>query len=102
MTEWLADLRLELLSGAQSAALRGALYGLLMLLPQSDAFHALRNRLQCAPAPSGGEGSPAGPAAAAPVDFAELLLEFQRVQREHRAFRLVDRSRAKLLDKPFA
>lgn len=43
-------MRLELLSGAQSRALRGALYGLLMLLPQSDAFHTLRNRLQCVPA----------------------------------------------------
>lgn len=44
-----ADMRLELLSGSQSVALRGALYGLLMLLPQTDAFHTLRNRLQCAP-----------------------------------------------------
>jgi hypothetical protein len=45
-----ADLRLELLGrGAEAGALRGALFGLLMLLPQADAFHALRNRLQCAP-----------------------------------------------------
>ncbi|VVC94373.1 unnamed protein product, partial [Leptidea sinapis] len=43
------DLRLELLSGAESAALRGALFGLLMLLPQSSAFHALRHRLRAAP-----------------------------------------------------
>ncbi|XP_026320504.1 protein VAC14 homolog isoform X2 [Hyposmocoma kahamanoa] len=97
-----ADLRLELLSGAQSAALRGALYGLLMLLPQSDAFHTLRNRLQCAPALD----QPLALAAAAPapadIDFEELLREFTRVQRAHRDFRLVDRSRAKLLDKPFA
>ncbi|CAH2042762.1 unnamed protein product, partial [Iphiclides podalirius] len=46
-----AYLRLELLGGAQSGALRSALFGLLMLLPQSDAFHALRHRLHCAPAP---------------------------------------------------
>ncbi|CAG5055709.1 unnamed protein product [Parnassius apollo] len=44
-----AYLRLELLGGAQSEALRGALFGLLMLLPQSDAFHALRHRLHAAP-----------------------------------------------------
>lgn len=46
---FVSDLRLELLGGARAAALRGALYGVLMLLPQSDAFHALRRRLQCAP-----------------------------------------------------
>lgn len=39
---------------------------------------------------------------AADIDFAELLREFTRVQRAHRDFRLVDRSRAKLLDKPCA
>ncbi|XP_013162479.1 PREDICTED: protein VAC14 homolog [Papilio xuthus] len=44
-----AYLRLELLAGSRSSALRGALFGLLMLLPQSDAFHALRHRLHCAP-----------------------------------------------------
>lgn len=41
-------------------------------------------------------------APAADIDFAELLREFSRVQRAHREFRLGDRSRAKLLDKPFA
>lgn len=44
-----AYLRLQLLGGPGSAELRAALYGLLMLLPQSEAFHALRRRLQCAP-----------------------------------------------------
>ncbi|CAG4948089.1 unnamed protein product [Colias eurytheme] len=46
-----AYLRLELLGGQQSAALRGALFGLLMLLPQGAAFHALRHRLHTAPPP---------------------------------------------------
>ncbi|KAG8226294.1 hypothetical protein J437_LFUL002733 [Ladona fulva] len=50
-------LRLELLGtkppgggrhGSRESLLR-ALYGLLMLLPQSEAFHTLRRRLQCAP-----------------------------------------------------
>ncbi|XP_063386036.1 protein VAC14 homolog isoform X1 [Cydia fagiglandana] len=89
-----AYMRLELLSGSQSAELRGALYGLLMLLPQSEAFHTLRRRLQCAPPPD----RPAltiGPAgAAAPgIDFGALLREFRRVQAAHRAYRLVERPR---------
>ncbi|XP_046397230.1 protein VAC14 homolog [Ischnura elegans] len=50
-------LRLELLGtkppggGCHSSreSLLRALYGLLMLLPQSEAFHTLRRRLQCAP-----------------------------------------------------
>ncbi|XP_071443613.1 protein VAC14 homolog [Hetaerina americana] len=50
-------LRLELLGtkppgGRQNSSresLLRALYGLLMLLPQSEAFHTLRRRLQCAP-----------------------------------------------------
>lgn len=29
--------------------LANALFGLLMLLPQTDAFHMLKNRLQCVP-----------------------------------------------------
>ncbi|CAH2089947.1 unnamed protein product [Euphydryas editha] len=44
-----AYLRLELLGGPGSAELRAALFGLLMLLPQSEAFHMLRRRLHCAP-----------------------------------------------------
>lgn len=86
-----ADLRLELL-GAEAGALRGALYGLLMLLPQSDAFHALRARLHAAP--------PAAPAPAPPpapdVPFPELLQQFARVQAAHREYRMLDRGRGKL------
>ncbi|XP_048483551.1 protein VAC14 homolog [Plutella xylostella] len=94
-----AYLRLELL-GADSGALRGALYGLLMLLPQSDAFHTLRRRLQCvppAPAPP-----PAPAAAQADIDFASLLEEFKRVQHRHRQFKMADRGRARsLMDKAY-
>uniref|UniRef100_A0A2H1WA29 SFRICE_028411 n=1 Tax=Spodoptera frugiperda TaxID=7108 RepID=A0A2H1WA29_SPOFR len=86
-----AYLRLELL-GAEAGALRGALYGLLMLLPQSDAFHALRARLHAAP--------PAAPAPAPPpapdVPFPELLQQFARVQAAHREYRMLDRGRGKL------
>ncbi|XP_049876848.1 protein VAC14 homolog isoform X2 [Pectinophora gossypiella] len=89
-----AYLRLELLGGPGASELRGALYGLLMLLPQSDAFHTLRRRLQCAPLdhqlqPS--RAPPAGPAAAIPWD--ELLAEFKRVQAARRSHAMLERPR---------
>ena len=46
------DLRLQLLDGDKSHHLVKSLYGLLMLLPQSDAFRTLQRRLQCIPATS--------------------------------------------------
>ncbi|CAH0589970.1 unnamed protein product [Chrysodeixis includens] len=105
-----AYLRLELLGGRQAAALRGALYGVLMLLPQSDAFHALRRRLHCAPADRAAPATPATPAsdtgtadAIEPdIDFDKLLEEFKRVQAAHREYKMVDRSRGKLLDKGYS
>ncbi|XP_067131092.1 protein VAC14 homolog isoform X2 [Centruroides vittatus] len=42
-------LRLQLLEPQQNRYLVKSLYGLLMLLPQSDAFHTLRHRLSCVP-----------------------------------------------------
>lgn len=43
------DLRLELLQVPCNKDLVTALYGLLMLLPQTDAFHTLKERLSCIP-----------------------------------------------------
>lgn len=43
------DLRLQLLDTEKNAALVKSLYGLLMLLPQSDAFRTLQRRLDCIP-----------------------------------------------------
>ncbi|XP_027198552.2 protein VAC14 homolog [Dermatophagoides pteronyssinus] len=43
------SLRLDLLEPNNNYYLRKSLYGLLMLLPQSEAFHLLRKRLQCIP-----------------------------------------------------
>lgn len=43
---WLVDLRLQLLEPEKYPHLYRCLYGLLMLLPQSSAFAALKNRLQ--------------------------------------------------------
>ncbi|KAJ2938140.1 hypothetical protein O0L34_g3713 [Tuta absoluta] len=89
-----AYLRLELLGGAESGALRGALYGLLMLLPQSDAFHTLRRRLQCAPADHQLQKTILpSPATAPDIDFVALLAEFKRVQAAHRRYKMLDRSR---------
>lgn len=42
-------LRLQLLESPQNYHLIRAMYGLLMLLPQSEAFHMLRHRLDCIP-----------------------------------------------------
>ena len=42
-------LRLQLLDTDRNYYLLKALYGLLMLLPQSSAFTMLRNRLDCVP-----------------------------------------------------
>ncbi|KAJ0173887.1 hypothetical protein K1T71_010033 [Dendrolimus kikuchii] len=98
-----AYLRLELLGGAQSGELRGALFGLLMLLPQTDAFHALRNRLQCAPAMPPAQGSEGKAERTKPsIDFDQLLEEFKRVQAAHREYKMLDRSRGKLLDKGYS
>lgn len=45
------DLRLQLLDVKSNPYLIKALYGLLMLLPQSSAFQLLSHRLQCVPNP---------------------------------------------------
>ncbi|OXA63462.1 Protein VAC14 [Folsomia candida] len=42
-------LRLDLLDGHHNTELVQALYGLLMLLPQSEGFHVLQRRLNCVP-----------------------------------------------------
>lgn len=40
---------MELLEEPVNQYLIKALYGLLMIMPQSDAFHLLRHRLKCIP-----------------------------------------------------
>lgn len=44
-----SDLRLQLLDPKRHSALVEALYGLLMLLPQTKAFTLLHDRLNCLP-----------------------------------------------------
>ncbi|GBP31941.1 Protein VAC14 homolog [Eumeta japonica] len=86
-----AYLRLELLGGEESGALRSALYGLLMLLPQSEAFHALSRRLQCAPPPPLAAALP--PPAPVDIDFEKHLETFRRVQAAHRLYNTAERAR---------
>lgn len=51
-------LRLTLiLKTKDSENLSNALYGILMLLPQTETFHLLKNRLQCIPISSSINGS---------------------------------------------
>ncbi|XP_061701574.1 protein VAC14 homolog [Syngnathoides biaculeatus] len=93
-------LRLQLLDVESNPYLIKALYGLLMLLPQSQAFQLLSHRLQCVPNPElmrtvdgskradskEGGAAAAGPRERAPhahVDYGELLRHFDSVQGKH-------------------
>uniref|UniRef100_A0A8B9PZB6 Protein VAC14 homolog n=1 Tax=Apteryx owenii TaxID=8824 RepID=A0A8B9PZB6_APTOW len=78
-------LRLQLLDVKNNPYLIKALYGLLMLLPQSSAFQLLSHRLQCVPNPELMQTSSAGfkRAAAANIDYTELLQHFEKVQNKH-------------------
>ncbi|XP_045047820.2 protein VAC14 homolog isoform X1 [Desmodus rotundus] len=83
-------LRLQLLDVKNNPYLIKALYGLLMLLPQSSAFQLLSHRLQCVPNPEllqtedGLKAAPKSQAADSPsIDYAELLQHFEKVQKKH-------------------
>ncbi|TKC35315.1 hypothetical protein EI555_019841, partial [Monodon monoceros] len=83
-------LRLQLLDVKNNPYLIKALYGLLMLLPQSSAFQLLSHRLQCVPNPEllqTGDSAKAAPtsqkADSPSIDYAELLQHFERVQKKH-------------------
>uniref|UniRef100_A0A6Q2XAH7 Protein VAC14 homolog n=1 Tax=Esox lucius TaxID=8010 RepID=A0A6Q2XAH7_ESOLU len=79
-------LRLQLLDVENNPYLIKALYGLLMLLPQSQAFQLLSHRLRCVPNPELMRTSkPAGAkrAAYAHMDYNDLLKHFDRVQSKH-------------------
>ncbi|XP_059892750.1 protein VAC14 homolog [Gadus macrocephalus] len=89
-------LRLQLLDVENNPYLIKALYGLLMLLPQSQAFQLLSHRLRCVPNPellrTADDSASAEPraqqvaarrASHAPMDYRELLEHFDRVQSKH-------------------
>ncbi|XP_022658204.1 protein VAC14 homolog isoform X2 [Varroa destructor] len=93
-------LRLQLLEPEKNRELVKALYGLLMLLPQSEAFLLLRTRLMCIPThhlPPLNEqrerestdrtianGPKSETRASSQVDFGELLGIFEEIQRRKR------------------
>ncbi|KAL8603321.1 hypothetical protein ACOMHN_054017 [Nucella lapillus] len=98
-----AYLRMHLLAGERSADLVRSLYGLLMLLPQSEAFRLLKGRLECVPPPlngsSAGLADAAGRCGAAvkggerdlqtsDIPFSELVEHFVTVQTAHRRVRM--------------
>ncbi|XP_062997601.1 protein VAC14 homolog [Elgaria multicarinata webbii] len=84
-------LRLQLLDVKNNPYLIKALYGLLMLLPQSSAFQLLSHRLQCVPNPelmqaadrSKNSVASKTVAATTATDYVELLQHFEKVQSKH-------------------
>ncbi|XP_053682737.1 protein VAC14 homolog [Sabethes cyaneus] len=95
-----ASLRLALVSHANDNVdaqhLSRALYGILMLIPQTEAFNLLRNRLQCVPNYWGQPArinSKSSNEAQSPVDFEKLFAHFKRIQDLHRLQRLEQRKK---------
>ncbi|XP_072925800.1 protein VAC14 homolog isoform X1 [Hemitrygon akajei] len=82
-------LRLQLLDVENNPYLIKALYGLLMLLPQSKAFQLLSQRLQCVPNPELMRATPSEKSTTAnrqvpsEIDYNELLQHFEKVQNKH-------------------
>lgn len=98
-------LRLELLEVPHNGHLVRALYGLLMLVPQAEAFHTLRHRLDCIPklqlfdessndslVKDRRKHSNNG------IDFSQLVDHFISVQNKHRQHKIASRTVA-LLEK---
>lgn len=88
-------LRLQLLDVENNPYLIKALYGLLMLLPQSQAFQLLSHRLKCVPNPDlmrtvdeskymdAKQQTSSKRAPHMQIDYNELLQHFDRVQSKH-------------------
>ncbi|CAD6238651.1 GSCOCG00008503001-RA-CDS [Cotesia congregata] len=82
-------LRLELLEPERNESLVRTLYGLLMILPQSEAFATLQRRLTAIPPASsvivaGKAGDPSNNKQTDGIDFARLLKHFESVQEKHK------------------
>ncbi|NXV49790.1 VAC14 protein, partial [Uria aalge] len=99
-------LRLQLLDVKNNPYLIKALYGLLMLLPQSSAFQLLSHRLQCVPNPelmqTADNTKPSASfkrASASNIDYTELLQHFEKVQNKHLEARHQRAGRAEQLDR---
>ncbi|EAT36537.1 AAEL011389-PA [Aedes aegypti] len=95
-----ASLRLVLVSHANDNAdaqhLSRALYGILMLIPQTEAFNLLRNRLQCVPNYWGQPAkinSKSSNESQSKINFMKLFEHFQHVQAMHHRQRLEQRKK---------
>ncbi|XP_014085882.1 protein VAC14 homolog isoform X1 [Bactrocera oleae] len=92
-----APLRLTLVSKSNNCAdaqhLAHALFGILMLLPQTDAFHLLKNRLQCVPNYWGQTPINENKSLQyqSNIDFEILLEHFKKVQKAQRTLRIQQR-----------
>lgn len=87
-------LRLQLLEPARHASLLRTLYGLLMLLPQTSAFHTLQARLQCvtaltllnqSAAGKGADGVGGSALLAKAIDLKASLEQFRALQRRRQS-----------------
>ncbi|XP_028665523.2 protein VAC14 homolog [Erpetoichthys calabaricus] len=97
-------LRLQLLDVENNPYLIKALYGLLMLLPQSQAFQLLSHRLHCVPNPELMRTSPQTALRSrrptpVDIDYGELLQHFDRVQNKHLEIRNQRAGRSEYPDK---
>ncbi|XP_010163867.1 protein VAC14 homolog [Antrostomus carolinensis] len=99
-------LRLQLLDVKNNPYLIKALYGLLMLLPQSSAFQLLSHRLQCVPNPelmqtadSTKPSTGFKRVTSSNIDYTELLQHFEKVQNKHLEARHQRAGRAEQLDR---
>ncbi|XP_031420088.1 protein VAC14 homolog [Clupea harengus] len=101
-------LRLQLLDVQNNPYLIKALYGLLMLLPQSHAFQLLSHRLRCVPNPElmrtvdDSKSCNIKRSNQAHVDYTELLQHFDRVQSKHLEVRHQRSGRAEHTDRKLA
>jgi len=89
---------MDLLTNEHRASLLAVLYGLLMIMPQTDAFHMLYRRLQCVPVnltlppAASGHKDEKKEKKSNPLNsygWAELLDNFKRVQQAHVDYRRV-------------
>ncbi|XP_037026812.1 protein VAC14 homolog [Bradysia coprophila] len=95
-----ASLRLTLVSNNNNRAdakhLSQALFGILMLLPQTEAFKCLSNRLQCVPnywGLSNQDTDTQSIQCQSKIDFNELLKHFRQIQKNHHLHRINQRKR---------
>ncbi|XP_019764516.2 protein VAC14 homolog isoform X2 [Dendroctonus ponderosae] len=93
-----AYLRLELLEVPCDKHLVRALYGLLMLLPQTEAFVILKTRLSCIPSLHlQFDDKVVVRKKSSDVDFQKLLAHFKEVQEKHKQYKKENRTKEILL-----